>query len=154
MTTRHRLHAAFVAIGLLAPIALAALAAPPSRLSVSPNRRFLQQADGSPFFWLGDTAWLLFSRLDRADTRRYLDDRQAKSFTVIQVVVLHTAEARAANGVPALVDNDPEHTSSDTGHRPVRSCRVSTTGITSTGWRARRRRVASTLRLCRRGDQS
>ena len=107
MTTRHRLRAAFVALGLLAPIALVALPAPPARLSVSPNRRFLQQAGGSPFFWLGDTAWLLFSRLDRADTRRYLDDRQAKGFTVIQVVVLHTAEARAANGAPALVDNDP-----------------------------------------------
>jgi len=107
MTPRHRLHAAFVALGLLAPIALAALPAPPARLSVSPNRRFLQQADGSPFLWLGDTAWLLFSRLDRTDTRRYLDDRQAKGFTVIQAVVLHTAEARAANGAPALVNNDP-----------------------------------------------
>jgi hypothetical protein len=30
-------------------------------LSVSANHRFLQRADGSPFFWLGDTAWLLFS---------------------------------------------------------------------------------------------
>ncbi len=105
--TRHRLHSAVVALGLLAPIALAALPAPPARLAVSPNHRFLQQADGSPFFWLGDTAWLLFSRLDRNDTRRYLDDRQAKGFTVIQVMVLHTAEARTASGAPALVDNDP-----------------------------------------------
>jgi hypothetical protein len=26
-------------------------------LSVSANQRYLQTADGKPFFWLGDTAW-------------------------------------------------------------------------------------------------
>lgn len=26
------------------------------RLQVTPNRRFLQYADGTPFFYLGDTA--------------------------------------------------------------------------------------------------
>jgi hypothetical protein len=77
------------------------------RLSVSANRRFLQRADGSPFFWLGDTGWLLFSRLDRDATRRYLDDRRAKGFTVIQVMVLHTADDRAANGALALERGDP-----------------------------------------------
>ena len=81
MTIRHRLHAAFVALSLLPLIVVAAMPGPLPRLSVSANHRFLQQADGSPFFWLGDTAWLLFSRLDRTDTRRYLDDRQAKGFT-------------------------------------------------------------------------
>jgi hypothetical protein len=35
------------------------------RLSVSENGRFLQHADGSPFFWLGETAWLFPSRLSR-----------------------------------------------------------------------------------------
>ena len=34
------------------------------RLQVSDNRRFLVTADGRPFFWLGDTAWELFHRLD------------------------------------------------------------------------------------------
>jgi hypothetical protein len=105
---RSRLLPAWVASALLVPAVVAALvAAPPQRLSVSANHRFFQQADGSPFFWLGDTAWLLFTRLDRPQTLRYLDDRQEKGFTVIQVMVLHTPEARAANGAPALVDGDP-----------------------------------------------
>jgi hypothetical protein len=96
-----------VALGLLLPVAAAAIQAPATRLSVSSNHRFLQRADGSPLFWLGDTAWLLFSRLDRNETRRYLDDRRAKGFTVIQVMVLHTPGMRAADGAPALVDDDP-----------------------------------------------
>ena len=89
------------------------------RLSVSANRRFLQHADGSPFFWLGDTAWLLFTRLDRAQTTRYLDDRQAKDFTVIQVMVLHEADDRAANGAAALVDGDPARPRTTPGDSPT-----------------------------------
>ena len=34
-------------------------------LRVSENKRFLCLEDGSPFFWLGDTAWELFHRLSR-----------------------------------------------------------------------------------------
>jgi len=29
-------------------------------LQVSSNQRYFQTADGNPFFWLGDTGWLLF----------------------------------------------------------------------------------------------
>ena len=50
-------------------------------ITVSPNGRFLQYEDGTPFFWLGDTAWLLFQKLDRAETVRYLDDRRRKGET-------------------------------------------------------------------------
>jgi hypothetical protein len=118
MPTRPGLRAAVVACVLIVPIAMAALAATPGRLSISANRRFFQHADGSPFFWLGDTAWLLFNRLDRRDTQRYLDDRQTKGFTVIQAMVLHTADARAANGAPALVDNDPGRPRTTPGSDP------------------------------------
>src|SRR5437868_7308930 len=57
-------------------------------LKVSDNRRFLVRDDGAPFFYLGDTAWALFQRLDLADATRYLEDRAAKGFTVIQAVAL------------------------------------------------------------------
>jgi hypothetical protein len=108
MSRRFRFCTALVALGLLlASGAMTARQIAPARLSMSPNHRFFQRADGSPFFWLGDTAWLLFSRLDRRDTLRYLDDRQAKGFNVIQVMVLHTADARAANGTAALIGSDP-----------------------------------------------
>ena len=37
------------------------------RLRVSDNQRYLVHADGTPFFYLGDTAWELFHRLDREE---------------------------------------------------------------------------------------
>jgi hypothetical protein len=58
------------------------------RLHVSENRRFLVTAPGKPFFWLGDTAWELFHRLSREETERYLANRAAMGFNVIQAVAL------------------------------------------------------------------
>lgn len=103
---------------LLASIAglLGLLAAPQATwgseawLKVSDNRRYLVQQDGSPFFYLGDTAWELFHRLDREQADRYLEDRSRKGFTVIQAVAL--AELDGLNdpnpyGHRPLIDNDP-----------------------------------------------
>ena len=42
-------------------------------LQVSPNRRYLQFEDGSPFFYLGDTAWELFHRLDKEEAEKIRD---------------------------------------------------------------------------------
>lgn len=58
------------------------------QLRVSDNQRFLVTSDSKPFFWLGDTAWELFHRLNREETERYLADRAAKGFNVIQAVAL------------------------------------------------------------------
>ncbi len=58
------------------------------RLTTSPNRRFLTFNDGTPFFWLGDTAWELFHRLTLEEAEFYLENRRQKRFTVIQAVVL------------------------------------------------------------------
>ncbi len=90
---------------LLAPAARAA--AP--RLKVSDNKRFLVQEDGKPFFWLGDTAWELFHRLDREQAERYLRDRANKGYTVIQAVVLAELEGLTAPnpyGHVPLANND------------------------------------------------
>src|SRR5690554_3799519 len=57
-------------------------------LRVSDNNRFLTDADGEPFFWLGDTAWELFHRLDREEADMYLSNRADLGYTVIQAVVL------------------------------------------------------------------
>ena len=57
-------------------------------LRLSDDHRFLVNEDGSPFFYLGDTAWALFQRLNREDATRYLQDRAAKGFSVIQAVVI------------------------------------------------------------------
>ncbi len=58
-------------------------------LKISANKRFFQTADGKPFFWLGDTGWLLFIKCKREDAIKYLDDRKQKGFNVIQVMLIH-----------------------------------------------------------------
>ena len=79
-------------------------------LKVSTNQRYLVKADGSAFFWLGDTAWELFHRLNREEAIQYLSNRAAKGFTVIQAVAL--AEMDGLNtpnsyGDKPLLNNDP-----------------------------------------------
>lgn len=72
------------------------------KLKVSENGRYLTIEDGKPFFWLGDTGWLLFGKLTREEAGKYLDDRKHKGFNVIQVMVLHTVHAVNAYGDSAL----------------------------------------------------
>jgi hypothetical protein len=57
-------------------------------LVVSENKHYLVHADGTPLFWLGDTAWELFNCLDKEEAEMYLTDRAGKGFSVIQVTVL------------------------------------------------------------------
>ncbi|HVZ55376.1 MAG TPA: glycoside hydrolase family 140 protein [Chitinophagaceae bacterium] len=61
---------------------------PPARLQVSADGHYLLYADGTPFFWLGDTGWELFHRLTRGEILTYLENRRRKGFTVIQAVIL------------------------------------------------------------------
>lgn len=75
-------------------------------LKISANNRFIQAADGKPFFWLGDTGWLLFMKCKREQAIQYLDDRQKKGFNVIQVMVLHDLAVTSAYGDSALVNGD------------------------------------------------
>jgi hypothetical protein len=81
-----------------------------AQLKVSDNNRYLVTADGQPFFWLGDTAWELFHRLDREQAVRYLSNRAERRFTVVQAVAL--AELNGLNdpnpyGHKPLLNNDP-----------------------------------------------
>ena len=79
-------------------------------LKVSDNRRFLVHGDGTPFFYLGDTAWELFHRLNLDEAETYLSARAAQRFTVIQAVVLAEFDglrAPNANGDVPFFDLDP-----------------------------------------------
>jgi hypothetical protein len=79
-------------------------------LQASENGHFLVTGDGEPFFWLGDTGWQLFHRLDREEADVYLHDRAAKGFTVIQTVALAELDGLKtpnAYGHRPLIDNDP-----------------------------------------------
>ncbi len=80
------------------------------RLRVASNQRYLEYEDGTPFFYLADTAWELFHRLNREEASLYLGNRAAKGFTVVQAVILAEAKGLAspnAYGDLPLIDQDP-----------------------------------------------
>jgi len=70
------------------------------KLQVSANGHYIEHADGTPFFWFGDTAWTVFHRLNTTEAELYLSDRKNKRFNVIQSSVL---------GVGAMQGFWPEH---------------------------------------------
>lgn len=81
------------------------------RISVHENQRMLIQEDGEPFFWLADTAWELFHRLNREEAEHYLATRSRQGFNVIQAVALAELNGlRTPNpyGDVPLIDLDPE----------------------------------------------
>jgi len=56
-------------------------------IKVSDDGRHFMDAQGEPFFWLGDTAWPLFVNYSPKEAESYLENRAAKGFTVIQGVL-------------------------------------------------------------------
>ncbi|WP_160164452.1 DUF4038 domain-containing protein [Pedosphaera parvula] len=73
-------------------------------IRVAANHRFFEHADGTPFFWLGDTWWMgLSGRLHwPEDFQKLTADRKAKGFNVIQLVAglfpdMHPFDPRGAN---------------------------------------------------------
>ena len=80
------------------------------KLKISENDRFLVFEDGTPFYYLGDTGWELFHRLNKDETEKYLENRRLKGFTVIQAVALAELDGLNtpnADGNKPLIDNDP-----------------------------------------------
>jgi hypothetical protein len=61
-------------------------------LTVSENNRALVNENGEPFFWLGDTGWLLFRKLNREEAGYYLENRSLEGYNVIQAMVIHDLE--------------------------------------------------------------
>ncbi|SMD45494.1 Putative collagen-binding domain of a collagenase [Aquiflexum balticum DSM 16537] len=87
------------------------------KLQVSPNRRYLEHADGTSFLWIGDTAWEIFYRLRSSnpeghDIEEYFQDRKNKGFTLIQAVLIEELDYKkgrgcAENGSTPFVNMDP-----------------------------------------------
>ena len=79
-------------------------------ISPDPSGHFLVTASGQPFFWLGDTAWELFHRLNLAEAEHYLETRRQQGFNVIQAVILAELDGlRSPNpsGRVPLAGDDP-----------------------------------------------
>ena len=56
-------------------------------IRVAKDRRHFEHADGTPFFWLGDTWWKgLCKRLTWEGFQELAADRKAKGFSVVQIV--------------------------------------------------------------------
>jgi len=53
-------------------------------LKLSDNKRFLVTDDGKPFFYLGDTTWELFHRLNREQAVQLFENRAARKFNVLR----------------------------------------------------------------------
>ena len=107
-----------LAMSLLAPLAQAQTL---PRLKVSDNQRFLATQDGKPFFYLADTAWELFHRLDRQQAVQYLARRAEQEFTAIQAVALAELDGVSvpnAYGDLPLIDKDPARPAVTPGSDP------------------------------------
>lgn len=72
------------------------------KLKVSDNSRFLQHENGKPFFWLGETSWLLPSRTNRDEVDYFMNIAKKNEFNVVQISVLHDVGAINAYGDWAL----------------------------------------------------
>lgn len=75
------------------------------KLRVSENGRYLRNGE-QPFFYLGDTAWLLCPVCDEEEAKLYLTNRRDKGFNVIQTVLIHRLPEMPATN-PAEVEKDP-----------------------------------------------
>lgn len=91
------------------------------KFKVSDDGRFLLREDGTPFFYLADTAWELFHRLDRNEAAEYLRLRARQGFTVVQAVALSEFEGLTAPngyGKLPLIDKDPDKPAITPGAHP------------------------------------
>ncbi len=92
-----------------------------AQIKVHPNQRSLTDKDGNHFFWLGDTDWELFHRLNREEAVEFLSTRSRQGFNVLQAVALAEFNGiRQPNryGDLPLVNEDPSMLAVTEGNDP------------------------------------
>lgn len=75
------------------------------KLKVHDEKNYLMWEDGTPFYYLADTAWELAHKLNKSEAQYYLSVRKNQGFNVIQIV--------------ALPEFDGLRTRNAYGHRPL-----------------------------------
>jgi hypothetical protein len=92
---------------LAAPFFPAEAALGPIR--VSPTGRYFVEANGAPFYFLADTQWELFRRYSLVEAKRILEDRKAKGFTVVMVMLTGVGDGTGPNvdGHHPWLNDDP-----------------------------------------------
>lgn len=79
-------------------------------LKVEKGKRYIEQTNNKPFFWLGDTAWELMHRLTLDEAETYLKTRAKQGYNVIQTVAFADFDGLKKpnqNGDQPLFNNDP-----------------------------------------------
>ena len=75
------------------------------KLQVSDNHLYLQHEDGTPFFWLGETGWLMPEKLDRSEVGNYLTRCALNGYNVVQVQTVNGVPAYNCYGQPSMLPN-------------------------------------------------
>jgi hypothetical protein len=88
-------------------------------LRVSENGRYLRHENGQPFFWQGDTAWLLINRLDREQAAQYFENRRDKGFNVVQCIFVQYIKHQNAYGDAPYIDGDLTKPATTPGKDPA-----------------------------------
>ena len=74
------------------------------KLVVSEEGRYLKHENGIPFFWLGETGWLLPERLNRDEAEYYLEQCKRRGYNVIQVQTLNNVPSMNIYGQYSMTD--------------------------------------------------
>ena len=74
------------------------------KLVVSEEGRYLKHENGAPFFWLGETGWLLPERLNRDEAEYYLEQCKRRGYNVIQVQTLNNVPSMNIYGQYSMID--------------------------------------------------
>ena len=77
-------------------------------LAAAKGKPYLVTGD-KPFFWLGDTAWLLFHNLKKEEVEVYLRNRAEKGYNVIQATLFHFVPCENAYGARGTYRMDGTH---------------------------------------------
>ncbi|MDE0692148.1 MAG: DUF4038 domain-containing protein [Gammaproteobacteria bacterium] len=93
-----------LAAGLFAMALAASMAAAEFPLTVSPDGRYLTDAAGAPFLFVGDTHWPLLWHYSFDEAREIIDDRAAKGFTVMLLSVGAFSDRPNAQGHRSFSD--------------------------------------------------
>jgi len=78
-------------------------------IRVSGNGHYLMTEDGQPFFWLGNTGYMMMARLDRPGIDKYLTSIASKGFNVVVAACLtelDSPDKPNSYGFTALIDDD------------------------------------------------
>lgn len=74
------------------------------KLVVSEEGRYLKHENGAPFFWLGETGWLMPERLSRDEVEYYLEQCKQRGYNVVQIQTINNVPAMNFYGQASMID--------------------------------------------------